>query len=107
MIRPAFLQYPLSMLREDTVLRRFIQRAAEDVPREGDFLQFHIGEMPEAKNLLENMTRMLLNRRRNSRQILQATMGVLLLELSGRTYKITVGAPSSYEQEVVLDAMTI
>lgn len=105
MIRPAFLQYPLSMLREDTVLRRFIQRAAEDVPREGDFLQFHIGEMPEAKNLLENMTRMLLNRRRNSRQILQATMGVLLLELSGRTYKITVGAPSSYEQEVVLDAM--
>ncbi len=104
MIRPAFLQYPLSMLREDTVLRRFIQRAAK-MPREGDFLQFHIGDMPEAKNLLENMTRMLLNRRRNSRQILQATMGVLLLELSGRTYKITVGAPSSYEQEVVLEVM--
>ena len=27
------------------------------------------------------------------------------MELSGRTYKITVGAPSSYEQEVVLDVM--
>ncbi|QDW73359.1 helix-turn-helix domain-containing protein [Lachnospiraceae bacterium KGMB03038] len=105
MILPAFLQYPLSMLREDTVLRRFIERAVEDDRKEGDFLQFHLQDMPEAENLLENMTRMLLNRRRNSRQILQATMGVLLLELSGRTYKITVGAPSSYEQEIVLKAM--
>lgn len=104
-IRPAFLQYPLSMLHEDTVLRRFIERAAEDDRESGDYLQFHLQEMPEAENLLENMTRMLLNRRRNSRQILQATMGVLLLELSGRTYKITVGAPSSYEQSVVLEAL--
>lgn len=61
--------------------------------------------MPEAKNLLENMTRILLKRRRNSRQILQATMGVLLLDLSGRTYKITVGSPSSYEEKIVLDAL--
>ncbi len=104
-IRPAFLQYPLSMLHEDTVLRRFIERAAEDDRESGDYLQFHLQEMPEAENLLENMTRMLLKRRRNSRQILQATMGVLLLELSGRTYKITVGAPSSYEQSVVLEAL--
>lgn len=105
LILPAFLQYPLSMLREDTVLRRFIERAAENDVKENDFLHFHLQDMPEAKNLLENMTRILLNSRRNSRQVLQATMGVLLLDLSERTYKITVGAPSSYEQKIVLDAM--
>ena len=104
-ILPEFLQYPLSMLREDTVLRRFIQNAAEKRPSECDFLQFHIHDMPEAKNLLENMIRLLLHRRRNSRQVLQATMGVLLLALSERTYMITVGSPSSYEQQVVLEAL--
>ena len=89
-ILPEFLQYPLSMLREDTVLRRFIEQAAEQKPSECPFLHFHIQDMPEAKNLLENMIRILLHRRRNSRQLLQATMGVLLLALSERTYMITV-----------------
>ena len=41
-ILPEFLQYPLSMLREDTVLRRFIQQAAEQKPSECPFLHFHI-----------------------------------------------------------------
>lgn len=104
-ILPAFLQYPLSMLREDTVLRRFIEAEADEKPVESEFLLFHIQDMPEAKNLLENMIRILLHRRRNSRQILQATMGVLLLALSERTYMITVGSPSSYEQQIVLDAL--
>ena len=30
---------------------------------------------------------------------------MLLLDLSGRTYKITVGSPSSYEEKIVLDAL--
>lgn len=74
-ILPAFLQYPLSMLREDTLLRRFILQVSENDKTECEFLHFHLQDMPEAKNLLENMTRILLKRRRNSRQILQATMG--------------------------------
>lgn len=104
-ILPAFLQYPLSMLREDTLLRRFILQVSREETTECAFLHFHLQDMPEAKNLLENMTRILLNRRRNSRQILQATMGVLLLDLSGRAYKMTVGTPSSYEQAIVMDAL--
>ena len=105
LILPAFLQYPLSMLREDTLLRRFILQVSRHETAECNFLHFHLQDMPEAKNLLENMTRILLNRRRNSRQILQATMGVLLLDLSGRAYKMTVGSPSSYEQSIVMDAL--
>lgn len=84
-ILPAFLQYTLSMLREDTLLRRFISQVSENGPTVCEFLHFHHQDMPEAKNLLENMARILLKRRRNSRQILQATMGVLLLDLPGRT----------------------
>ena len=80
-------------------------RSPERKPRNVPSFIFHLQDMPEAKNLLENMTRILLNRRRNSRQILQATMGVLLLDLSGRAYKMTVGTPSSYEQAIVMDAL--
>nr|WP_296263994.1 AraC family transcriptional regulator [uncultured Merdimonas sp.] len=104
-ILPAFLQYPLSMLREDTLLRRFISQVSRNDSTECEFLHFHLQDMPEAKNLLENMTRILLKRRRNSRQILQATMGVLLLDLSGRSYTVTVGSPSNYEETIVLDAL--
>lgn len=32
-------------------------------------------------------------------------MGVLLMELSNRTYTITVGSPSSYESQIVLEAL--
>lgn len=32
-------------------------------------------------------------------------MGVLFLELANRTYKITVGNPTSYEQQLVLQAL--
>lgn len=61
-ILPAFLQYPLSMLREDTLLRRFILQVSENDKTECEFLHFHLQDMPEAKNLLENMTRILLKR---------------------------------------------
>lgn len=105
MILPEFLQYPLDMMNEDTVLRRFIKKAAENNTEDKEFLHFHLQDMPDAQNLLENITRSLLNRPRNSRRLLQATMGVLFLELSNRTYAITVGAPSSYESQIVLEAM--
>lgn len=104
-VLPEFLHYPLSMLNEDTALRRFIKKAAENDVTDKEFLHFHLQDMPDAQNLLENMTRSLLNRTRNSRRILQATMGVLLMELSNRTYTITVGSPSSYESQIVLEAL--
>ena len=104
-VLPEFLYYPLSMLNEDTMLRRFIKKAAENDVADKEFLHFHLQDMPDAQNLLENMTRSLLNRTRNSRRILQATMGVLLMELSNRTYTITVGSPSSYESQIVLEAL--
>lgn len=48
-ILPAFLQYPLSMLREDTLLRRFILQVSENDKTECEFLHFHLQDMPEAK----------------------------------------------------------
>lgn len=104
-VLPEFLQYPLSMLNEDTALRRFIKKAAENDVEDHEFLHFHLQDLPDAQNLLENMTRSLLNQTRNSKRILQATMGVLLMELSNRTYTITVGSPSSYESQIVLEAL--
>ena len=40
-VLPEFLQYPLSMLNEDTALRRFIKKAAENDVEDHEFLHFH------------------------------------------------------------------
>lgn len=105
-VLPEFMQYPLSMMNEDTVMRRFVAGAAEGRTDTDPYLHFHLQDMQEAKNLLENMVLSIEHRCRNSRRILQATMGVLLLELSSRTYTLTVGTPSSYEQQLVLKALS-
>lgn len=106
MILPEFLQYPLNMLTEDTMLRRFIESASKGSELGEDYLHFHLQDMQEAQNLLENMMLSLLGNQRNRQRILQATMGVLFLELTNRTHKITVGDPSTYEQDIVLKALS-
>lgn len=49
-VLPEFLQYPLSMLNEDTALRRFIKKAAENDVEDHEFLLFicRIYRMPES-----------------------------------------------------------
>lgn len=105
-IFPEFLSYPAEMLKDDTYLRRFLQKCIMGDTSGPDYLHFHLADIPEAKNLLENM--MLLHTRdeQDCQLIMQATLGVLLMELLHRTYRITVGAPSSYEQEIVLNALS-
>lgn len=105
LILPEFLRYPLGMLTEDTMLRRFIESVVKEDEYSVKFLHFHLQDMKEAKNLLENMTTSIVRHTRNEQRILQATMGVLFLELTNRTYTITVGAPSEYERELVLKAL--
>lgn len=105
-VLPEFMQYPLGMMNEDTVMRRFVQAAAEGRDYPDPYLHFHLQDMQEAKNLLENMILSLQHTSRNGRRILQATLGVLLLELSSRTYTLTVGTPSSYEQQLVIKALS-
>ena len=102
---PEFLYYPLEMLTEDTVLRRFVAGTVNGEKDIEPYLNFHLQDMPEAQNLLENLIMSIMRRTRNSRRILQATMGVLFLELTNRTYNITVGAPSDYERQLVLKAL--
>lgn len=105
MILPEFLRYPLGMLNEDTILRRFIEGVIREEQNSEKYLHFHLQEMREAQNLLENMITSLIYHRRNEQRILQATMGMLFLELTNRTYKITIGAPSEYERNLVLKAL--
>ena len=106
LILPEFLRYPCDMLIEDTVLRRFLQAAIQGIPGEESFLHFHLKDMLEAQNLLENMVCILLGQKRNSQRILRLTMAALLLELTNRTYNITRGTPSAYEQNLVLEALS-
>ena len=103
-ILPEFLEYPLNMLEADTILRRFLLGILRHLDTPTSYLHFHLQDMLEAQNLLENMLLTLLNRQRNSQQILQATTGVLFMELLHSTSRITVGAPSGYEQQLVMEA---
>lgn len=105
-IFPEHLSYPMQMLKDDTYLRRFLRDCIMDNRTGPDYLHFHLADIPEARNLLENMMITVLRNLNNSPTIVQATLGVLLMELLNRTYKITVGSPSSYEQEIVLNALS-
>lgn len=104
-IYPECLSYPLQMLRDDTYLRNFLRDCMMGGTPEPGYLHFHLKDILEARNLLENMMLTVLRNRNNSQTIVQATLGVLLMELLNRTYTITVGSPSSYEQEIVLNAL--
>lgn len=104
-INPEYLSYPLQMLKDDTYLRRFLRDCMMGSLTGPDYLHFHLKDILEAKNLMENMMLTALRNLNNSDTIVQATLGVLLMELLNRTYRITVGSPSSYEQEIVLNAL--
>ncbi|MGI6005871.1 MAG: AraC family transcriptional regulator [Ruminococcus sp.] len=104
-ILPEFLQYPIDMLTDDTILKRYLSGAMNGSETPVEYLHYHLQGHPEAKNLLENMILTLDKQRPNTQLILQATIGTLFLELTNLTYKVTVGAPSSYEQEIVMNAM--
>ncbi len=104
-ILPEFLQYPIDMLKDDTILKRYLMGAMNDSQTQVEYLHYHLQDHPEAKNLLENMILTLDKQRPNTQLILQATVGTLFLELTNLTYKVTVGSPSSYEQEIVMNAM--
>lgn len=106
LVMPEFLRFPYDMLIEDTVLRRFLNATIQGVPGDEAYLHFHLKDMLEAQNLLENMICILLGQKRNSQRILRLTMAALLLELTNRTYNITRGTPSAYEQSLVLDALS-
>lgn len=105
-INPQSLSYPLQMLKDDTYLRRFLRDCMMGSVTGPGYLHFHLKDILEARNLLENMVLTVLRNLNNSQTIVQATLGVLLMELLNRTYMITVGSPSSYEQEIVLNALS-
>lgn len=105
MILPEFFRQPVSLLTEDTYLRRFLNGVLAEDPTTPDYLHFHLQDRLEAQNLLENMTLSLLRHQTNSQLIIQLSMGLLLLELLYMTYKITLGSPSTYEQDLVLQTL--
>ena len=104
-IYPSQLNYPTEMLKEDTYLRRFLVNCIMEHTTGPDYLHFHLSDITEAKNLLENMMMNMFRNEKSRQPIMLATLGVLLMELLNRTYKITLGSPTSYEQEIVLDAL--
>lgn len=103
---PDYLSYPLEMLRDDTYIRQFLWNCMAGTDAGPEYLHFHLKDIPEALNLLENI--LLIARGESSSRpvLIQATLGVLLLELITRTYLVTQGAPSSYEQKIVLGALS-
>lgn len=106
LVLPEFLQFPFDMLVDDTVFRRFMKATLEGRAMDPPYLHFHLKDMVTAQNLLENLTYTLFTRQRNRQRSLRLTMAALMLELTQLTYKITVGTPNSYEQDLVLKALS-
>ncbi len=106
LISPEFLRFPCEMLIEDTMFRRFMTDTINGTRSQEPFLLFHLQNMTKAQNLLENLILTLSENQRNRQRVLKITTAALMLELTQLTYKVTVGNPSSYEQELVLKALS-
>lgn len=88
------------------MFRRFMTDTINGTRSQEPFLLFHLQNMTKAQNLLENLILTLSENQRNRQRVLKITTAALMLELTQLTYKVTVGNPSSYEQELVLKALS-
>lgn len=98
-VRPEFFSSTLPMLgEEETPLRRFIVSCLCG-ENEAGYLHFHVAELPQIQNLIENLLYTLMDGTRNKRGILQLTMGLLFVHLLNHTEALSF---SSGEQETLL-----
>ncbi len=104
-VLPEFLQYPLSMLNEDTALRRFIKKAAENDGKDKEFLHFHLQDLPDAQNLLENMIYSLVTGKGENNRINQTTMGLIFLYLVDSVQYVEMRVPNQYENMISMTTL--
>lgn len=98
-VLPEFFSGTLSFLgTEDTPLREFVVRClCGDSP--SGYLHFHVADVKQVQNLIENLLWTLISDTPNRRSINQLTMGLLFVQLLNHTDKLSVG---NKEQDAIV-----
>ena len=82
-ILPEFFDKAFEMLNKDNnLVKDFLLSCLNSKNRKAQYLYFKVSKIQPIKNLVENMIWSLVNNQLNQHNIIQTTMGLLLLELS-------------------------
>lgn len=101
-ILPAFFDYALQMLEVgENPLRSFVIDCMRGENRPSAYLHFKVRDVLPIQNLIENLIWTLMNKQQNNRSINQATMGLLLMQLTNYAYTAETDHMSEGEKLVI------
>jgi len=104
-MKPAFLDVALSLLEEESALSRFVMNSLRSRDPEADFLVFHVADVPQVQNLMENLIWSIWDRRAHRVHTDQLTMGLLFLHLLEHTERIAHGKADEYRHSILLSVL--
>lgn len=91
-ILPEFFQRPVSMIERENVLRDFLLSAISGEAGLSNYLHIPAKGIVPVENLMESMIWTILRRQSGANTIIQTSMGLLLMNLSGFADSINRGA---------------
>lgn len=104
-ILPEFFHRPVSMIERENVLRDFLVSALSGEHSFSNYLHIPARGIVPVENLMESMIWTILERRNGTNTIIQTSMGLLLMNLSGFAGSINRAAPGQEEQNMVFDVL--
>ena len=104
LLMPEFFFYPPLMEENVSVLRHFIVGAGDTGISVGGYLHFQLRDLMPAQNLLENMIWSFVGKRKGRQEIIQATMGILIMELLHDAGRENLHDAARYEEQLALAA---
>ncbi|MFA9466323.1 MAG: AraC family transcriptional regulator [Velocimicrobium sp.] len=101
-ILPEFFDYALKLMEaEENLLRNFVIDCLRGENRSSGFMHFKVAEVLPVQNLVENLIWTIRNKQQNKRNINQATMGLLILQLMNHMDKVESEAENPQQRLMI------
>lgn len=104
-VLPEFFDVAFRMMDEENAVRDFLIGSLKQTTSDNNYMHFKLKDVIPAQNLIENMVWSLLNKQTDNRQIIQTTMGLLLLELLRNTERMEQQDHNQYERKLVFTVL--
>ncbi len=104
-ILPEFFRYPVGMVDKENILVDFIISSLSETNAVTDYIYIQAKDILPVENLIENMIWTLIDKTASSHTILQASMGLIFLNLSRYAELINRDAPDSSELNLLFSIL--
>lgn len=104
-VLPEFFDKSFEMIQDENAVRDFIVGSLQQKRNELGYLYFQVADVLPVQNLIENMIWSLVHKQSNARNINQTTMGLLLLQLTNHTERISGSGPRQYEKNMMFTVL--